>query len=225
MSASLKQAAAAAAADYIQNNCPHHCVLGAGSGSTVDLFIQELGRRNLPTQKAVASSVRTQVQLEQIGMTVIDLNYINEPMPFYIDGADEINHELIMIKGGGGALTREKIVAAACNQFICIADETKLVEHLGVFPLPIEVIPMAQSLIQNNLKQYGIDSQVRQNFITDNGNVILDAKLTHYGDDSPSTWESRINQWPGVVTNGIFAANPADLLIMATSEGIKQLQR
>lgn len=210
----LKKAAAKAALDYIE----YDAVLGVGSGSTVHYFIDELKKVKGKITAAVASSVETEKRLKALSIPVYDLNSVNE-LPVYIDGADEINSAKQMIKGGGGALTREKIVAAVAKKFICIADQTKKVDLLGTFPVAIEVIPMARSYVARQLVKLGGDPVYRQGFVTDNGNVILDVYNLKLLD--PGSIEEKINNIVGVVANGIFARRSADVLLLATDTGVK----
>lgn len=213
----LKQEVAKAALAYIDDGM----ILGVGTGSTVNCLIELLPQVNL--KGAVASSQVTQDKLEALGIEVMDLNYVGE-LDLYIDGADEVNPNLQLIKGGGGALTREKIVAAASKQFICLVDESKWVTQLGrEFPVPIEVLPQARSYVARQLVKMGSEPVYREDFITDYGNVILDT----YNLDitSASEFEARLNNIVGVVCNGIFAANQADKLLIAKSTGVETLQR
>lgn len=216
----LKRAAARAALSELVEGT----VVGVGSGSTVDLFIELLGPERHRYLGAVSSSERSTQRLRSHGIEVIDLNRAvadGLPIPVYVDGADEINASLQMIKGGGGALTREKIVAAAAGRFVCIADESKVVARLGRFPLPVEVIPMARESIARRLRALGAVPTLREGFVTDNGNVILDAAgLTI---DAPARLERQINDWAGVVTVGLFAIAPADLALIATPQGVRRL--
>jgi ribose 5-phosphate isomerase A len=214
----LKRAAAAAAIAHV----PAGSVLGVGSGSTVNLFIAELGRIRDRLTGAVASSDETAKRLTALGIKVVDLNDVEE-IPVYVDGADEITRELAMIKGGGGALTREKIVAAVSRKFVCIADQSKLVERLGQFPLPVEAIPMARSHVSREMVKLGGIPQLRRNFVTDNGNVILDVRDLAIA--APAELETRINQVAGVVTNGLFALRGADVLLLATARGVETIER
>ena len=214
----LKRAAAAAAIAHV----PAGSVLGVGSGSTVNLFIAELGRIRDRLTGAVASSDETAKRLTALGIKVVDLNDVEE-IPVYVDGADEITRELAMIKGGGGALTREKIVAAVSRKFVCIADQSKLVERLGQFPLPVEVIPMARSHVSREMVKLGGIPQLRRNFVTDNGNIILDVRDLAIA--APAELETRINQVAGVVTNGLFALRGADVLLLATARGVETIER
>jgi ribose 5-phosphate isomerase A len=197
-------------------------VVGVGSGSTVNFFIRELGRIRDRIAGAVSSSERSSALLREEGIPVLGLDTVAS-MPVYVDGADEIDAGLRMIKGGGGALTREKIVAAAAERFICIVDESKLVASLGRFPLPVEVIPMACPLVDRWLRQLGGTPRLREGFTTDNGNLILDVAGLAIPD--PVALEQEINQWPGVVTVGLFARRGADLALIAGADGVRQLQR
>ncbi|PZP56928.1 MAG: ribose 5-phosphate isomerase A [Azospira oryzae] len=212
----LKRAAAQEAAKLV----PDGAIIGVGTGSTVNFFIDELKRLKHRLEGAVASSVATEQRLKEAGLRVVDLNSVDE-LPLYVDGADEVTRHLTMIKGGGGALTREKIVAAVAKKFVCIADKSKLVDVLGKFPLPLEVIPMARSFVARQLARLGGIPQLRQGFVTDNGNVILDVRGLTILD--PPALESELNQIPGVVTNGIFARRPADLLLLATEQGVQHM--
>jgi ribose 5-phosphate isomerase A len=213
---SLKMLVAKAALEYVRPDT----VLGVGTGSTVDCFIDALGESGLILKGAVSSSVRSEEKLRAIGIPIVDLNEVAH-LSLYIDGADEINPLFHLIKGGGGALTREKIVAESADQFICIADQSKLVDTLGKFPLPVEVLPMAQALIWERLQGLGGKPVLREGFVTDNGNVILDVHDLSITD--AIAMESTINQWPGVVTNGLFAIRPANFCLIGTPEGVKRL--
>lgn len=210
----LKKAAAKAALDYIE----HGMVIGVGSGSTVHYFIEELKSVKGKIEAAVASSLETEKRLKALSIPVWDLNSVNE-LAIYVDGADEINSANQMIKGGGGALTREKIVAAVAKKFICITDQTKKVDLLGGFPVAIEVIPMARSYVAREMVKLGGDPVYRQGFVTDNGNVILDIHNLKILD--PGAMEEKINNIVGVVSNGIFARRAADILLLATDSGVK----
>lgn len=212
----LKQQAAEAAVQYV----PQGAVIGVGTGSTVAFFINALAAIKNKIDGAVASSVDTAERLKKIGIPVVDLNSAGE-IPVYIDGADEINEHLQMIKGGGGALTREKIIAAVAKKIICIADESKWVTNLGNFPLAIEVIPMARSYVARTLVKLGGFPVYRENFITDNGNVILDCH--HLDMKDPIKLEQTLNNITGVVCNGLFAQRPADSLLLGTAGGVKVL--
>jgi ribose 5-phosphate isomerase A len=212
-----KQAAAEAALDYV----PAGTILGVGTGSTANCFIAALPRIRGRIEGAVASSENTAKQLRALGIPVLDLNDIDE-IPVYVDGADEITRRLAMVKGGGGALTREKIVAAASRRFVCIADGTKLVEELGRFPLPVEVIPMARRRVSAELAKLGGRPVWREGFVTDNGNVILDVHGLAIGD--PSGLEATLDHITGVVTNGLFARRGADVLLLGTPHGVETLR-
>ena len=211
-----KQDVAEAAVDYVQEDS----VLGVGTGSTVNAFIDELGRSGKRLEAAVSSSEATTERLRAIGVEVVDLNQAGT-LDLYIDGADEFDQHRRLTKGGGGALTREKIVAEASRRFVCIADETKQVGVLGRFPLPVEVIPMARSLIARKLVALGGQPEWREGLITDNGNVILDVHNLDLVD--PVSMEQNINNLPGVVTCGLFARRPADVVLVGTSGGLKTL--
>lgn len=214
----LKQAAARAAIEYVVNDA---CI-GVGTGSTANHFIDELARIRDRIRGAVASSEVTAMRLRKAGITVLDLNDVDE-LPVYVDGADEVTDKLAMIKGGGGALTREKIVAAVSHAFVCVADQTKLVSVLGKFPLPVEVIPMARAHVARELARLGGIPQLREGFTTDNGNIILDVHNLLIVD--PAETEAQINNIAGVVTNGLFARRGADVLLLATTAGVKRYAR
>ena len=216
----LKIAVGKAAADHVAENSPEGCIIGVGTGSTPNCFIDALATFRTRLKGAIASSEATKRRLESHGIVVFDLNDIDD-LPFYVDGADEIDAGLNMIKGGGGALTREKIVAAVARKFICIADGSKAVATLGRFPLPVEVIPMARAYVARELTRLGGDPVLREGFITDNGNVIFDVRGLVIID--PKGLESEINQMAGVVTNGLFAIRPADLLLLGRAEGVKSI--
>ncbi|AGF48904.1 ribose-5-phosphate isomerase RpiA [Candidatus Kinetoplastidibacterium galati] len=219
----LKQKVSRAAIDFIKPYIlDNNFFIGIGTGSTVDLFIDELAVFRSNIGGAVASSERTRLKLLSCGIRVLDLNDVSS-LPFYIDGADEIDRSLCMIKGGGGALTREKIISSVSDKFICIADESKLVEHLGSFPLPIEVIPMAINSVSRRIASLGGKSILRDGFITDNGNSIIDVYNLRI--QNQLNLEKEINNFPGVVTNGLFAINRADVLILATEMGIQLIRR
>ena len=216
MSDQGKRLAAEAALEYVEDDA----VIGVGTGSTVNLFIDTLADMRHRIAGAVSSSEATTRRLEERGIEVMDLNSAGR-LPVYIDGADEANRFLQLTKGGGGALTREKIVASASDRFVCVADEGKLVEVLGAFPLPVEVIPMARSTVARELVRLGGRPELREGFTTDNGNIILDV----YGLSitEPLKLEQRLNNIPGVVTNGIFALRPADLLLVGRDTGVERL--
>lgn len=209
-----KQLAAAAAADHILENT----VIGIGTGSTVNLLIDEMAARKLRIQGVVSSSEASTERLKRHGFDVVDLNAAGN-LDLYVDGADESDRQLRLIKGGGGALTREKIVAAASRRFICIADDSKLVDVLGRFPLPIEVIPMARSYVARELVKLGGHPVWRERFVTDNGNQIIDVHNLKIVD--PVGMEEQLNQLAGVVTVGLFARRKADVLILGTDAGAK----
>jgi len=207
-----KKLAAQAAIEYV----PAGSVVGVGTGSTVNYFIDELAKIKGRIEGAVSSSEASTQRLRDHGIEVFDLNSVDS-VPVYIDGADESNENLQLIKGGGGALTREKIIAQMADKFVCIADETKLVDVLGAFPLPVEVIPMARSMIARELVKHGGQPVYRDGFITDNGNQILDVHNLRIME--PAKLEAELNDLPGVVTVGIFALRPADVLILGTADG------
>ena len=213
----LKEQVAREALKYVQDP-----IVGVGSGSTVFKFIDALASIKHKLDGAVAASEASAERLKKHGIRVFDLNSVND-LPVYIDGADEITEHLHMIKGGGGALTREKITAAVARKFVCICDASKLVPVLGRFPLPVEVIPMARSYVGRELVKLGAHPQLRQNFTTDNGNLVLDC----HGFEllNPVKMESDLNQIPGVVTNGIFARRPADVLLLAEASGVRTLKQ
>ena len=207
-----KKLAAQAVIEYV----PAGSVVGVGTGSTVNYFIDELAKIKNRIEGAVSSSEASTQRLKDHGIEVFDLNSVND-VPVYIDGADESNDNLQLIKGGGGALTREKIIAQMAKKFVCIADETKLVDVLGAFPLPVEVIPMARSMIARELVKRGGQPVYRDGFVTDNGNQILDVHNLRIME--PAKLETELNDLPGVVTVGIFALRPADVLILGTADG------
>ena len=212
----LKKAAAHAALDYIADGS----IVGVGTGSTVNHFIDALAGMRDRIVGAVSSSEASSRRLAAHGIAVFDLNGI-ESLPVYVDGADEIDGGFAMIKGGGGALTREKIVAAVSERFICICDASKRVDVLGRFPLPVEVIPMACSHVMRELRRLGGEPRVREGFVTDNGNLILDVKGLQIVD--PVDLETRINQIAGVVSCGLFASRPADVCLLGTADGVRTL--
>lgn len=212
----LKRAVAKAALEEIRPLLTPETVIGVGTGSTANMFIDELGTLAGTFKGAVASSEASAERLRGHCIDVFDLNSVGS-MPVYVDGADEIDPGFAMIKGGGAALTREKIVAACAERFVCIADESKDVVVLGQFPLPVEVIPMARSYVARELVKMGADPIYRQGVITDNGNQILD--LYDFPIEHPVEMESRINQLVGVVTNGLFAARGADVLLLGRKDG------
>jgi ribose 5-phosphate isomerase A len=214
----LKQAVARAATQYVVDDA----VIGVGSGSTVNFFIDELAPLRGRIRGAVASSERTAERLRRHGIAVLDLNDVDD-IPVYVDGADEIDGGFAMIKGGGGALTREKIVAAVARKFVCIADESKLVPVLGKFPLPVEVIPMARSYVAREVAGLGGRPQLRAGFTTDNGNVVLDC--AGFSIAEPARLEERLNNVVGVVTNGLFARRGADVLLLGSRDGVRTMAR
>jgi ribose 5-phosphate isomerase A len=214
----LKKAAAQAALQYVEDDA----MVGVGTGSTVNFFIDALASRRARIKGTVASSEASARRLRDLHIPVLELNN-TDGCDVYVDGADEVTEHLAMIKGGGAALTREKIVAAASRKFVCIADQSKLVPVLGKFPLPVEVIPMARSYVGRELVKLGGMPELRQGVTTDNGNLILDVRgLTIL---NPVELEATIDMIPGVVTNGIFARRPADILLLAAPEGVKTYRR
>jgi len=214
----LKQAVAAAAVEYTLTRIDSDSIVGIGTGSTANCFIDLVAEHKEKFQAAVASSEASAERLRRLGVVVIELNAAPE-VTIYIDGADEANPHLELIKGGGAALTREKIVTAVASEFVCIADESKWVDFLGTFPLPVEVIPMARSYVARELVKLGGDPVWREGVVTDNGNQILDVHHL-YPMASACVLEEQINQITGVVTNGLFARKPADVLFLATQQGI-----
>jgi ribose 5-phosphate isomerase A len=213
----MKKAAARAALEYIEAGS----IIGVGTGSTANHFIDALAAVKGKIEGAVASSNATAERLKKHGIPVLDLNATGG-LALYVDGADESTRHLHLIKGGGGALTREKIVAAASKTFVCVADETKLVDVLGAFPLPVEVIPMARSYVAREIVKLGGEPRLRDGFTTDNGNVILDVRGLKIL--NPVELEEKLNNIVGVVTNGLFARRPADVLILGTPRGVKTLK-
>ena len=216
----LKQAVGQAAVDYIKPKLELSSVVGVGTGSTANCFIDSLAAIKHLFDGAVASSDATAERLKSHGIPVYDLNSV-DGLVVYVDGADESDKTLCLIKGGGAALTREKIVAACADEFVCIADESKWVDVLGEFPLPVEVIPMARSYVARELVKLGGNPEYRQGVVTDNGNVILDVHRLSI--PNPVEIEKKINQIVGVVTNGLFAARSADVMLLGTSEGVKKI--
>jgi ribose 5-phosphate isomerase A len=212
-----KRRAAEAAIDHIEDGS----VIGVGTGSTVALFVEALARVRQRIEGAVVSSEATEALLRAHRIPVVDLNSAGD-LPLYIDGADEATRFLHLIKGGGGALTREKVIAAASRLFVCIIDDSKLVDVLGRFPLPVEVIPMARSFVARQLVKLGGQPQWRQGFVTDNGNVILD--VHHLKIPDPARLEAEIDQIPGVVGNGVFARRPADVLLVGSERGVETMR-
>ena len=218
----LKQQAADAALEFVDAVAAPDVVIGVGTGSTADLFIDGLARFKGRIGATAASSERSAARLVGHGLEVLDLNDVRG-MPIYVDGADEIDANLHMIKGGGGAQTREKIVASVADRFVCIVDESKLVEVMGKFPLPIEVIPMARESVARAMTAMGGQPRLREGFVTDNGNIILDVAGLSIT-DAPGL-EARVNNLPGVVTCGLFAIAGADVALLATQNGIRRLDR
>jgi ribose 5-phosphate isomerase A len=214
----LKRAVAAAAVGFVT---PGE-ILGVGTGSTVDYFIDALAAARVQVPAAVSSSERSTRRLESYGIRVVDLNEVTE-ISVYVDGADEIDPGFSMIKGGGGALTREKIVAAVSRTFVCIADSSKLVEQLGRFPLPVEVIPMAREYVKRELARLGGTPRLREGFTTDNGNIILDVHGLQIA--AAADFERRVDGIVGVVTNGLFARRGADVLLLGTPDGVQETRR
>jgi len=212
-----KRHVAEAALDFIESGE----ILGVGTGSTVNFFIDALAKIKGKIEGVVSSSEASTERLRAIGLRVLDLNRTGD-LSLYVDGADEATRHLHLIKGGGGALTREKIVASASRRFVCIVDESKLSPYLGSFPLPVEVIPMAQSLVARKLIKMGGQPELREGFTTDNGNVILDVKKLDLTD--PLAMETKINLLAGVVDNGLFAARPADVLLVGSASGVQQIK-
>mgnify|MGYP000155496299 CR=1 FL=1 len=216
----LKSAVALSAVDYIQTKLDSNSIVGVGTGSTANFFIDHLAKIKHLFDGAVASSEASAERLQGHGIPVYELNAVSN-MDFYIDGADEANARLELVKGGGGALTREKIVAAVAKEFLCIVDASKQVDILGEFPLPVEVIPMARSFVARELLKLGGDPVYREGFVTDNGNVILD--VHHLKVIDPKKLETQINQLTGVVSNGLFAIRPADRMFVGTKRGVEIL--
>lgn len=213
----LKRQAAEAALDYIEPNT----IVGVGTGSTVNYFIDALATRKHDIEGAVSSSEASTARLKAHGIEVFELNNVAD-LPVYVDGADEIDEHMRMVKGGGGALTREKIIAAVADKFICIADDSKVVGRLGNFPVPVEVIPMARSYVAREIVKLGGDPVWRQGFVTDNGNVILD--IHNFDILDPVQLEQQLNSIVGVVTNGLFADRGANLAIIATPNGLRKME-
>ena len=211
-----KQLVAREAVKYVVDDA----YVGVGSGSTANFFVDELAQLKGRIKGAVASSVKTADRLKGHGIRVVELTEVDD-LPVYIDGADETTEHGAMIKGGGGALTREKIVAAVARKFVCIVDQSKLVGVLGNFPLPVEVIPMARSHVARQLVKLGGHPQLRERFVTDNGNILLDVEGLRIL--NPTELETKINQIAGVVTNGIFALRGADMILVGTDQGVRTL--
>ena len=217
----LKKAAARQAFEYVESLLENDSILGIGTGSTANFFIKELGAIAQKIEGTVASSEESAKRLKELNIPVFDLNSVGEVF-VYVDGADESNEYLQLIKGGGAALTREKIIAAAATEFLCIADESKLVSILGTFPLPVEVIPMARSYVGRQIVKLGGDPVFRENCVTDNGNHILDIFNLEILD--PRKLENELNQITGLVTSGLFAKRPADRLFLGTATGVKTIE-
>jgi len=213
----MKKAVAKAAIEYI----PAGAIVGVGTGSTANYFIDELAKIKNRIETTVASSNASAERLRSHGIPVDDLNSVSS-IAVYVDGADEANAQLHLIKGGGGALTREKIVAAVADSFVCIADESKLVDVLGKFPLPVEVIPMARSYVAREIVKLGGNPVYRDGFVTDNGNQILDIHGLQIS--NPVALEDTLNAITGVVTNGLFAKRPANVLLLGCADGVKRLE-
>lgn len=213
----LKIKAAKAAIAYIEDDM----VIGVGTGSTVNFFIKELAAIKHKIEACVASSKATEALLRAEGIPVIDLNSVQD-LPIYVDGADEVNERGEMIKGGGGALTREKIVANVATQFICIVDESKVVKRLGEFPVAVEVVPMARSFVARQIVKLGGDPEYREGFVTDNGNIMLDVFNLNFS--TPMALEDSLNVIPGVVENGVFAKRLADKVLVASASGVNNLK-
>ena len=213
----LKRTAAQKALEFV----PENAYIGIGTGSTVNFFIEELANSGIRIKGAVSTSKATSELLKQHGIPEVPLTEADE-LPVYIDGADEVNHSLQMIKGGGGALLREKIVASASDKFVCIADESKYVSRLGKFPLPVEVIPVSRSLVARQLLKLGGEPQLRVGFISDSGNEILD--VADMDLSRPLTLEDELNKITGVVENGLFARDAADVLILARAGGVEVIK-
>jgi ribose 5-phosphate isomerase A len=218
----MKQAVGQAAVERLLPHLDANSIVGVGTGSTANCFIDALAKHKLAFDGAVASSEATAERLKSHGIAVYDLNSVPQ-LDFYVDGADESNENLELIKGGGAALTREKIVAAVAKTFICIADESKLVPVLGNFPLPVEVIPMARSHVAREIVKLGGDPVYREGCVTDNGNVILD--VYNMSIVNPKQLEADLNAIVGVVCNGLFAARPADVLLLGTPQGVRTIER
>ena len=214
----MKKAAAEAALAYIEDDS----IVGVGTGSTVNYFIEALATRKHQIEGAVASSIATEKLLKAHGIPVFDLNVVDK-VPVYIDGADEVSGLLELVKGGGGALTREKIIAAVANKFICIADEEKQVKMLGKFPIAVATIPMARSYVAREIVKLGGDPSYREGVVTDNGNIILDVYNLEIME--PIKMEKALNNITGTVCNGLFAARPADVLLLAKPAGVETITR
>lgn len=214
----MKKMVAEAAIEYVEPDT----IVGVGTGSTANCFIDALANIKHKINGTVASSEASAERLKNHGIPVYNLNSVDE-ISVYVDGADESDHHLHLTKGGGGALTREKIVAAASKKFVCIADESKLVDVMGAFPLPVEVIPMARSYVAREIVKLGGQPVWRENFITDNGNEILD--IRNLSITNPTELERQLNNLAGVVTNGLFAIRSADVLLLGTQDGVKKMEK
>lgn len=214
----MKKAAAEAAVAFVQAGD----VIGVGAGTTAEFFVRALAASDRRPRAAVAASERTRTLLEQVGISVVGMAEELVPLGVYVDGADEVDADLRLIKGGGGALTREKVIAGASGLFVCIVDESKLVPALGTFPLPLEVVPMAVHFVSLELRRRGGEPVVREDFETDNGNLIIDVHGLDFGD--PDTLELDLNAVPGVVECGIFARRRADVVLVGTASGVRQLR-
>lgn len=215
----LKRQVGEAAVEYIDNHLANDSIVGVGTGSTANFFIDALAKIKHKFDGAVASSNASANRLEGHGIRVFDLNAVKD-MTFYVDGADEADASKQLLKGGGGALTREKIVASVATRFVCIIDDSKLVNLLGQFPVPIEVIPMARSAVAREIVKQGGQPVLREGFFTDNGNIILDVHGLTIKPENARSLEARLNNITGVVTNGIFALRPADVLLISSTTGV-----
>ena len=215
----LKRQVGEAAVEYIDNHLANDSIVGVGTGSTANFFIDALAKIKHKFDGAVASSNASANRLKGHGIRVFDLNAVKD-MTFYVDGADEADASKQLLKGGGGALTREKIVASVATRFVCIIDDSKLVNLLGQFPVPIEVIPMARSAVARELVKLGGQPVLRESFFTDNGNIILDVHGLTIKPENARSLEARLNNITGVVTNGIFALRPADVLLISSTTGV-----
>ena len=215
----LKRLVGEAAVEYIDNHLANDSIVGVGTGSTANFFIDALAKIKHKFDGAVASSNASANRLKGHGIRVFDLNAVKD-MTFYVDGADEVDASKQLLKGGGGALTREKIVASVATRFVCIIDESKLVNLLGQFPVPLEVIPMARSAVAREIVKQGGQPVLREGFFTDNGNIILDVHGLTIKPENARSFEARLNNITGVVTNGIFALRPADVLLISSTTGV-----
>lgn len=215
----LKRQVGEAAVEYIDNHLANDSIVGVGTGSTANFFIDALAKIKHKFDGAVASSNASANRLKGHGIRVFDLNAVKD-MTFYVDGADEADASKQLLKGGGGALTREKIVASVATRFVCIIDESKLVNLLGQFPVPLEVIPMARSAVAREIVKQGGQPVLREGFFTDNGNIILDVHGLTIKPENARSLEARLNNITGVVTNGIFALRPADVLLISSTTGV-----